>query len=94
MLNPYMYLVRLDGGSLQKKWAVVWSFYVEKVPFWVSKNDQKPRFSNPGPNVHRNRSGGGRSGPVVWCGTEASLFFGFSIFTDEKVVFWWWAPTV
>ena len=29
--------------------------------FLVTKNDQKPRFSNSGANVHRNRSG-----PVWW----------------------------
>ena len=32
-------------------------FYDEKVQFLGSKNDQKPRFSDPDPNVHQNRSG-------------------------------------
>ena len=50
-------------------WALVWSFHDKKIPFLGSKNDPKPRFSNPGPNVHRNRSGGGvwrRRIDVAW----------------------------
>ena len=38
-------------------------FFVKKVPFLGSKKGQKPRFSNPGPNVHRNRSGGPSPAP-------------------------------
>ena len=53
-----------SGGSIffgggrrryENFWALVWSFYDKKLPFLGSKNDQKPGFSNPGPNVHRNR---------------------------------------
>ena len=53
-------------------WAIFWDFDLdEKVSFLVSKTDKKPRFSNPGPNVHRNRSGGVRAcgvahRPVWW----------------------------
>ena len=63
---------RGSGPSLAKKFAVITgvrpppgaslffgfsTFTDEKVPFLGSKNDQKHRFSNPGPNVHRNLSG-------------------------------------
>ena len=51
---------KIFGGGRRRYencWALVWSFYDKKVPFLGSKNEQKPRFSNPGPNVHRNRSG-------------------------------------
>ena len=51
---------KIFGGGRRRYenyWALVWSFHDKKVAFLGSKNEQKPRFSNPGPNVHRNRSG-------------------------------------